>query len=105
MKDTKPSWGPRYPSLAQRATKLGWNGKGSLWGLIDFVGLPKDFTDKYPCAGPERDRHLEVTSDAIDKRLVICEHVWERGLNQRGIIRPALRRFRYWLARLIAPKD
>ena len=105
MKDSKPSWGPQYPSLAQRATKLGWDGKGSFWGLIAFVGITKDFTDKHPCAGPHYEEGIAITCDAIDKRLVICEHVWEQGRNQRGLIRPALRRFRYWLARLIAPKD
>lgn len=100
MKDEKPSWGPKYPNLASRALALGWNGKGSFWGLCSFVGLPKDFTDKYVCAGPERAQNLVITGDAIEKRLEICEHVWHQGRNQRGVIRPALRRLRYWLARL-----
>ena len=105
MKGSKPSWGPQYPSLAQRATKFGWDGKGSLWGLIAFVGIPQVFRDKHPCGGPSRDKDIELTCDAIAYRLDICEHVWEQGRNQRGLIHPALRRFRYWLARLIAPKD
>lgn len=104
MIDSK-EWGSEFPELAERAMLIGWHGKGGLPGLCEFVGTSFS-AEKGKLYGRAEWAGIchQATWD-IEHRLAICEVTLKNAKGRRGIIRPALRRFRYWLARLIAPKD
>ncbi len=49
-------WHPDYPALAQRAQRaqrLGWDGRGGLWRLCAWANVPSD-----DCAGPNREQGI-----------------------------------------------
>lgn len=98
-------WGSEFTALAERAMVIGWHGKGGLPGLCEFVGASFSAeTGKLYGKGEWSGLCHRATCD-IHHRLAICEVILKNAEARRGIIRPALRRFRYWLARLIQPKD
>ncbi len=102
---SSPDYGLAYLQLAQRAMAIGWNGEGELPGLCKFVGIPSPFETGKGYGHVEFRQACARGTWEIERRLDICETILEHAKDRRGIILPALRRFRYWLSRLIAPKD
>lgn len=52
-------------SIKERAKRLGWNGGGTIWGLIGWSRV----CQVGRCAGPNARREIDMTLDKVKERL------------------------------------